>query len=164
MKARRTNIIAATALLAFAVVWSVVVYQTVPATPDGIGPRAFPLVLGTALTLLSVLMLLRSLGSSQTAGDTEDEDKADDPEFTGGGKFAIGIFLLVILYGFLMERTGFLLATPIILIGALAGLLRLHNPAIILALAFGITAGCWLIFNKMLGIYMPPGSWISLTF
>ncbi len=163
MKARRIDLIAATILLVFAIAWSVTVYKTVPASADEIGPRDFPLVLGIVLIAMSGLLLLRTLGSNNATAKTEIDDKADDPEVTGGGKIAIGIFLLIILYGFLIERTGFILATPVIVIGALAGLLRLRNPLLILALTVGITAGCWLIFHKMLGIYMPPGSWISLV-
>lgn len=162
MKAHRTDLIAATSLLVFAIAWSVTVYLTVPASADSIGPRDFPLVLGIVLVVLSVFLLLRALRSGRAATESEIDDETDAPEIAGGRKFAIGIFLLIILYGFLIERTGFLLATPIIIIGALAGLLRMRNPLIILAIAIGITAGCWLVFHKMLGIYMPPGSWISL--
>ena len=163
MKARRTDLIAASILLAFAIAWSVTVYMTVPTKADGIGPRDFPLLLGISLVVMSALMLLRTLGSGQPADDASDEEPTANPEYAGGGKFAVGIFLLVILYGFLIERTGFLLATPIVIIAALAGLLRMRNPVTILALAIGITAGCWLLFNKVLGIYMPPGSWISIV-
>lgn len=163
MKARRTDLIAASILLAFAIAWSVAIYQMVPTSTSGIGPRAFPLFLGLLLIAMSTLLLLRTIGSSPAAEDIKEDDKTPDPEFAGGGKFAIGIFLLIALYGFLIERIGFLLATPVIIIGALAGLLRMRNPAVILALAIGITAGCWLVFNKMLGIYMPPGSWISIV-
>jgi hypothetical protein len=126
----------------------------------GIGPKDFPLVLGIILVVMSALLLLRTLGAGQAGDGIKEDSTAADPEFAGGGKFAVGIFLLIILYGFLIERTGFLLATPIIIIGALTGLLRMRNPAVILALALGITAASWLIFNKLLGIYMPPGSWI----
>lgn len=163
MKARRTDLIAATLLLAFAIAWSVTVYNTVPDSVYGIGPKDFPLVLGVILIVMSALLLLRTLPGNQGTDEVEvkKDDRAADPEFAGGGKFAVGIFLLIILYGFLIERIGFLLTTPIIIIGALVGLLRIRNPATILALAVGITAGCWLVFNKMLGIYMPPGSWVS---
>jgi hypothetical protein len=160
MNARRTDLIAATILLAFAIAWSVTVYQMVPASASGIGPRDFPLVLGIILIVMSALLLLRTLGAGQGTEEIKEDGRTADSEFAGGGKFALGIFLLIILYGFLIERIGFLLATPVVIIGALAGLLRLRNPAVILALAFGITAGCWLVFNKMLGIYMPPGSWV----
>jgi hypothetical protein len=30
-----------------------------------------------------------------------------------------------------------------------------------LIFAVGIALGCWLIFNKLLGTYMPYGSWTS---
>lgn len=163
MKARRTDLIAATSLLVFAIAWSITVYLTVPASADGIGPRDFPLILGIALVILSVLLLLRTLRPGGATPLPGTDKKGGAPEFAGGGKFAIGLFLLIILYGFLIERTGFLLATPIIVIGALAGLLRMRDPLVILAISFGITAGCWLIFYKLLGIYMPPGSWISIN-
>jgi hypothetical protein len=161
MNSRRTDLIAATLLLAFAIAWSVTVYQTVPDSVYGIGPKDFPLVLGIILIVMSALLLVRTLGASHQPDEIKEDSGTADPEFAGGGKFAVGIFLLIILYGFLIERIGFLLTTPIIITGALAGLLRMRNPATILALAFGITAGCWLVFNKFLGIYMPPGRWIS---
>ncbi|MBX2805739.1 MAG: tripartite tricarboxylate transporter TctB family protein [Hyphomicrobiales bacterium] len=163
MKARPTDLIAASILLAFAIAWSVIVYQTIPATADAIGPRDFPLLLGIILIVLSALYLLNALRSGQAAEGMDEETAENDPEYKDGGKFAIAIFLLIILYGFLIERTGFLLATPIVIILTLAGLLRIRNPMLILALAVGITLGCWVVFNKALGIYMPPGSWISLV-
>lgn len=159
MNARRMDLIAAILLLAFAIAWSVTVYRTVPDSVYGIGPKDFPLVMGIILIVMSVLLLLRTLSADQGTEEVKG-DEADDSEVAGGGKYAVGVLLLIILYGFLIERIGFLLTTPIIIVVALAGILRIRNPVSILAVAIGITAGSWLVFNKILGVYMPPGSWI----
>lgn len=159
MNARRMDLIAAILLLAFAIAWSVTVYRTVPDSVYGIGPKDFPLVMGIILIVMSVLLLLRTLSTDQGTEEVKG-DEADDSEVAGGGKYAVGVLLLIILYGFLIERIGFLLTTPIIIVVALAGILRIRNPVSILAVAIGITAGSWLVFNKILGVYMPPGSWI----
>lgn len=153
------DLIAAILLLAFAIAWSVTVYRTVPDSVYGIGPKDFPLVMGIILIVMSVLLLLRTLSTDQGTEEVKG-DEADDSEVAGGGKYAVGVLLLIILYGFLIERIGFLLTTPIIIVVALAGILRIRNPVSILAVAIGITAGSWLVFNKILGVYMPPGSWI----
>lgn len=165
MKTTHTNRIAAVILLVFAIAWSVTVYRTVPAAAvEGqIGPREFPLILGLVLIVMSTLLLLWNLDSGQTDEQTDDDDRSSNARDTGSGKFALGVFALIILFGFLMERVGFLITVPIIIIGTLAGILKVRNPVLILVLAIGITAGCWLVFNKLLGIYMPPGRWISLV-
>lgn len=149
-------------LLAFGLVWTVVVYWTIPAGQDdgAVGPRAFPLLLGLILSALAALMVVRSLHADAEADRGEDETQR--PVSWLEIKITLGVFLLLMAYGFLMEKTGFLIATPIIVIMALAGLLALRRPVPILVFALCISVGSWLIFNKLLGTYLPLGSWISL--
>ena len=55
------NRIAGTVLLAVALVWIVLVYQTIaPSQGTEAGPRAFPLFFGYVLAGLSLLLLLQS--------------------------------------------------------------------------------------------------------
>lgn len=163
MSGSRRDRITGLILLAFGLIWSVVVYWTIPAGQgDGVvGPRAFPLLLGLILSALAALMVVRSLkADADRAARHEEEQQQElswlEIQITGG------IFLLLLLYGFLMEKTGFLIATMTIVIVAFFGLLAVRKPIPVLIFAFCISVGSWLIFNKLLGTYLPLGSWISL--
>ncbi len=74
-----------------------------------------------------------------------------------------GVFLFIVLYGFLLERVGFRIATAALVALAMAGPLKIRNPLTVAAFSLGVALGCWLIFNKLLGSYMPFGSWTGLS-
>lgn len=58
----RRDLAVGASLFVLSVVWTVTVYVTVP-TGTGVGPRAFPLVLGIALMVLSAILVGASLGN-----------------------------------------------------------------------------------------------------
>lgn len=162
MNATQRNRVVGLALLVVALIWSVLVYTTIPAGQGAspVGPRAFPLLLGIILAALSALMIIRP-------ADADEEDEA-----VGGGpardtgrwlelQMAGGLFLLILLYAFLMEKVGFLIATAMVSVIALAGILKVRKPRLILFYSLGVSVGSWIIFGKLLGAYLPLGSWIS---
>ena len=71
--------------------------------------------------------------------------------------FAAGTFGLLISYAFLLDAVGFLIATPVVLIVTMSGLLRMRRWALILSLGVGFTIGAWVIFDVMLGTPLPRG-------
>lgn len=164
MNANRRNRIVGLVLLVVAVVWSVVVFQTIPAGSGGsaIGPRAFPLFLGFILIALSAAILLRSFFAREDDPKAAPDEAAPAPVSRSEMWPVAGVFLLTILYGFLMQKIGFLLATPIVVLIALAVILGVRQPVTIVGMAIGISVGCWIIFGNLLGVYLPRGSWISL--
>jgi hypothetical protein len=163
MNAAWSDRLAGIALLAIAVSWSGLVYWTIPAGSDGyIGPRAFPLFLGLILSGLSAAMLLRAFlpkTGKQPAELSEDTNMSVTGQEV---RLAGGVFLVIIGYGFLLEKLGFVLATPIMIVVTLVGVLGLRRPLLIAAIAAGVTIGCWGIFGKLLGVYLPHGSWVSI--
>jgi len=40
--------------------------------------------------------------------------------------------------------------------------LRVRSPRLLAGMVFGVTFGCWLVFEKIFGIYMANGMWINL--
>lgn len=156
-RAARRDRITGLILLAFAVVWSVIVYQTIPGGQGegDVGPRAFPLIFGVLLAGLAGFVVVNSFRKSGNH-DGEDVELVTKLQI----KLALGIFALIIVYGFLLLKIGFLLATPVIVSAALWGVLGVRNLKTIAGMAVGMTAGCWLIFGKILGAYLPPGTWI----
>jgi putative tricarboxylic transport membrane protein len=147
-------------LLGLALVWSVLVVQTIPAgLGDGdVGPRAFPLLLGIILAVLSAVMVVKSLLN------TDQIDEPDSP-LRGGKlevKIVLSVFMIIMSYGFLFEKIGFLLATLVVVAAMLLLILKSRKPMLIASMAIGLAVGCWLVFGKLVGAYLPHGSWISL--
>ena len=65
-------------------------------------------------------------------------------------------------YGFLLKTTGFVIATPIVVLFVMLVNLRIRSVRLLLGMSVGLTLSCWLIFEKVLGIYLANGSWINL--
>lgn len=161
----RRDVIVGAILLAFAVVWTVTVYQTVPAGRGlGVGPRAFPLYLGGALVVLSALLLLSGLREGGRTSAGEDDDAPEAMPLTGWPLVRIlgSVTGIMIAYGFLMQRVGFLIATAVIVAVTLWFAIGVRKPLLVAGMAIGIPAGCWIAFGKVLGAYMPTGTWIPL--
>lgn len=164
MNVTQRNRVVGLILLAIAVTWTVLVYMTVPLGHDGpIGPRDFPLLLGICLAALAAFMAIWPGG-----GDAEDEPAAGatapQPAHSVWQEVRVagGMFLLIILYGFLMQKLGFLIATLIVVTLTLVGFLGERRPVFLALFAIGVSVGSWLIFGKLLGAYLPVGSWYSI--
>ncbi len=151
-------------LLTIALIWTGLVYETIPAgDPDTVGPRAFPLLLGIVLAGLSAIMVARAFAMREEAPR---HDPAEPPQPAVSwleAKMAGGVFLFIVLYGFFLERLGFRIATAALVAAAMIGPLKIRNPILIILFSVGMAVGCWLVFNKLLGAYMPYGSWTSMA-
>jgi putative tricarboxylic transport membrane protein len=149
-------------LLTLSVVWTWLVIDTIPAGfgEGDIGPRAFPLMFGICLGLLSALLLLKAIR-------TKPENDADNSLLNSFQTvihwFSAGLLLIEIsAYGFLLKTCGFVIATPIVVLFVMLVNLRIRSIKLLLGMSFGVTLVCWLIFEKALGIYLANGSWINL--
>jgi hypothetical protein len=71
------------------------------------------------------------------------------------------VFGLLIFYAFLLERVGFLIATPVVMALAMVGPLRMRTWLVVALLAVGFTFGCWVIFDSLLGTPLPRGPWMT---
>lgn len=158
---RRQDMIAGSVLLLFAIVWTVTVWRTVPAL-TGAGPRAFPLWLGVALAALSGLLLLKAfLGGAE---DTETALTGHEPDGSTGRRLGVVVTVcgIIVAFGWLMPRIGFMPATALTVAVTLVGPLGERRPVLVIGMALGIALGAWLAFGKILGAYMPPGNWIPI--
>lgn len=138
-------------LVALAWLWLVFAYVPGPRAAGETGPRSFPILLGVTLAGLGVAMSLipRRQAVEAVAPVTRRE-----------ALMAAGTIGLLVLYAFLLERVGFLIATPIVIALAMRGLVRVRSGVRIVALAIGLTVGCWAIFDALLGTPLPRGSWV----
>ncbi len=138
-------------LVVVALTWLWLAYTYIPG-PRGageMGPRAFPVLLGFVLAGLGTVVALSPAG----VGDSI------KPVTRSEAAMAAGTIGVLVLYAFLLERVGFLIATPTAIAIAMRGLVRERRVTRIAALAIGFTAGCWAIFDALLGTPLPRGSW-----
>ncbi len=145
------------ALMALA--WLAIVYAYIPAARNEgePGPQGFPIVLGIALFCTGAFITASSFFRGRKAALASATPVSRREVTIVGGTFG-----LLMLYAFLMEKTGFLIATPIAVLIMMVGILRMRNWPFILLMAAGVTASCWLFFVVLLGAPMPHGSWLWL--
>jgi putative tricarboxylic transport membrane protein len=143
-------------LLGLAVVWLWLSYTFIPgARGEGEpGPRAFPVLLGIVLVVLAGFMIVSAYFPSRSRQPDETARTTLREAFIASTTFG-----LLIVYAFLLEKVGFVIATPIIVALAMAVILRLRNWLFIAALAGGLTAACWMFFVWLLEAPLPRGLW-----
>jgi putative tricarboxylic transport membrane protein len=147
-------------LIAFALVWLWLAFEYIPGAraPGEPGPRAFPIVLGAIMAGLGLLMTVSAFASAARGTGDERTEPATRRELV----VVAATFGLLALYAFLMERIGFLAATPIAIVLVLRGILGVRRWGQTLALAAGVTVACWLVFVVLLKTPLPHGTWLWL--
>lgn len=150
-------------LSALALGWLLLANLYIPASnvPGEPGPRAFPILLGYALLLLGLVMTLSGFARRREAAPAKAEannDTAAAP-LEHELRIVLGTFGLLVLYAFLMEKTGFLVSTPIVLVLAMAGILRMRRWRFIALMSGSTTLVCWIVFSVLLRVPLPRGSW-----
>ena len=157
------NRIAGIVLLALALVWIALVYQTIAAGQVGeVGPRAFPLFFGYVLAVLSLILLVQSFWPP--AGDVEDESDRS-PAMLPGEWIAVAMTVGgLVVYGMVLEPFGFIPSTAFVVAVVMFFGLRVRSPVLLSGMAIGLSLGCYLVFGKLLGTYLPPGQIITIYF
>ncbi len=147
-------------LLAVALVWIILVYQTIePSQGAAAGPRAFPLFFGVALAVMAMAMLVQTFLVPGVA-DNSDVQAALPGELTAV-LLTIGT---IVFYGLLLEPLGFIPSTIIVVAAMMVLILRIWAPLKVAAMSVGLALGCYLVFGKLLGTYLPPGTVITIYF
>ncbi len=144
-------------LLVLAIVWLWLTFTFIPgARGEGEpGPRGFPILLGILLVVLGGFITASAFFPSASKKQDETE-----PANRREVLVAAATFGLLLLYAFLLDKLGFLIATPIVVVLAMAGILRMRDWLLIGALAGGLTAVCWMFFVWMLKAPLPRGLWL----
>jgi len=152
--------IAGAVLLAVALVWIILVFQTIePSRSSAAGPRAFPLFFGLVLAGMALVLLVQSFLASEVA-DEVDAPPGPPNEFSA----VVATVGSVVVYGLLLEPLGFIPSTIIVVAMMMVFVLRIRAPLKVAAMSLGLAIGCYLVFSKLLGTYLPPGTVITIYF
>lgn len=71
------------------------------------------------------------------------------------------VFALLVLYVLLLDKAGFVISTAALMVAALTVVLRIRRWLFVAVFAVAFSIGCWVVFNSLLGIPLPPGTWIA---
>ena len=111
------------------------------------------MLLGALLAGLGVVVTLQALASAvreRAAGTTPSATRRE-------AALAAGTFGLMVLYAFLLDKVGFVVATPVVIALAMYFLARARTWVMLGTLAVGFTLGSWVIFDVLLGTPLPSG-------
>jgi putative tricarboxylic transport membrane protein len=132
------------------------------------------MLLGVVLAVLGIWLFVRSVirtpasrqrAEAATGESATSETVADDqriaPVTRREAGFVGATFALLILYAFLLDKVGFIIGTPIVMVLALTAILRVRRWLTVVAFAVGVTFVCWLIFAALLATPLPRGTWMA---
>jgi putative tricarboxylic transport membrane protein len=142
------------------VLGAVVLWQTrdIRITPmnSRIGPRVIPYIVGSGLVVVGLWFAVEILlGRTTRAGGGEDSEDADPTLPTDWGTIGfIAISLVVYLY--LIERAGFIIASSVLFFGAAFGMgsRRILRDV---AIAIAVSVSIYFIFTRGLSLRLPEG-------
>jgi hypothetical protein len=146
-------------LVLLALAWCAIVVTTIPPGWEGEpGPRGFPLLLGIALGALGLYLSTSAfLGRAEVGADQDRIEPVSRSEVR-----VVGLTILVwVAYAFLLDKLGFLVATPLMVALALWLIVGQRSWARLLLLAAGITIGSYLVFGVLIAAHLPRGSWLQ---
>ena len=129
---------------------------------DPLGPKAFPYLIGIGLLVSAAWLLLETLqaGKSGVADPPDLADQADQadraPEDNRHLLVIAGVVAWIAFYFALFEPVGFLLATPVSLLGLMVYFNRNTWVANVLTSVF-FPVGIYFLFSKVLGVNLAKG-------
>ncbi len=143
---RKANLISGLLLLALGG-YVILKAKGFPDLPDDTpGPGVFPIIVAIALIILVVLMLLEN----RTNPDTKPIIDIKSPDFHR----AVYVALALVVYVALVETLGFLIATPVGLLGTMLLVNREGILTKVIATAL-TTAGLYGVFQVLLKVPLP---------
>ena len=121
---------------------------------DPLGPRAFPALIGGGLVLSGLLLFLEIWTKRRRTADAVAEPRSAEQKH-------VALLLLAMvgwtaLYYVSFDRLGYLIATPLFILGLLCYFNR-RRHVVNLAVAAGFTIVVYLLFSTLLGVPLPAG-------
>lgn len=156
----------AIALLAIAFgVFVIAVARTIPIGlhKDAVGPRAFFFGIGVTFVLGGCIVATQRLRYWKAQKDhmVRSEGTDDEEGFPASFLRAASVIGISFLSIFFLEALGYLISTPLFIIGAML-LLGERNWKMVISLAVGFTALFYVVFGQWLDVSIPVGPFTAL--
>ena len=126
--------------------------------PDQITSRGMPDITGLFLVIVGVVLAVRQLlhWSELTGHLVPEEGQEDEKGYPATWVRAFGIILLSVLWAWLLNPLGFLIATPLYLFLS-SWVMGERSWGSIIAFSVIFAVSIWVIFGPILGIRFPLG-------
>lgn len=154
-------------LMLVSVGWYIAVDTTValPAMNEP-GPNAqtFPKLFGMALGFIGLWILALAFRKCPDQPEVSSADTKLPKSSEAKTKcFCLAwVLSVVVSYTLVMQLLGFVPATLLMVLMSLLLMLRIYRLKLLIGLSIGIPSGVYLVFNQVLGVYLPRGTWTFL--
>lgn len=122
-------------------------------------PKIFPLMLGILMIIMSLALIIRELKEARNA----ESGNESVPFYKEGGIKKIALTcLFAIIYALTFDKAGYVISTVIFLELELLLFNGAKNWKVNTAVAVLFSLFIYIVFSKLLGVYLPltPGIWI----
>src|SRR5215470_12388899 len=123
---------------------------------DPLGPKAFPALVGGGLILSGILLLLETWKKWRSAEFAATATRTELPLDRRRQLTLCAMVAWTAIYYLCFDSIGYLIATPIFLLGLLSHFHRRHHVANAVV-AVGFTAIVYALFTLLLGVPLPTG-------
>jgi putative tricarboxylic transport membrane protein len=121
---------------------------------DPLGPKAFPALVGGGLILSAVLLMFETWSKRRALQGTRVEPRSKDDKHVI--LVLLGMIVWTGVYYYFFETAGYLIATPIFLLGLVSYFNKGKHLTNVLVAA-GFTGAVYLLFSVLLGVPLPSG-------
>ena len=125
---------------------------------DSVGARGVPLAIGWAMVALGAILCLRSFLRGGVGADVSSASSEPFAAVLLPHVQALRLFAILATYVVLLPRMGYILSTAL-LIAAVAWFSGAAKSRYLPVIAIAGGAFLWLMFDPLLGISLPTGSW-----
>lgn len=128
-----------------------------------IGPAFFPEMLAYLLLLCSAILMVNAALAKPAVAVAEDPPPVRGLSLDNGIVRALLTVVAVLVFALVLRPVGFIV-TSVVFLTLMMGLLGMRRPIVMIAIALGITAGIYVIFEKLLGLTLPAGVLDSILY
>ena len=121
-----------------------------------IGPAFFPDMLAGLFLICSAALMVSASLAKAVPGVVEDPPPVRGLSLENGILRAVVTVFAVVAFIVALRPVGFIITSTAFLV-AMMGLLGLRKPGLMVVVSLGITAGIYIIFERLLGLTLPAG-------
>ena len=124
---------------------------------DSVGAKGIPVAIGWVMAGVGAILCGRSVLRRAPAAESPSAEP-DDPADVMRHLLALGLLAILAIYVSILPYAGYIASTAL-LVGAVARFAGAAFGRTLLFVAIGGSLALWLLFDPLLGISLPAGSW-----